>query len=98
MVAVAPGTSSLIEIGAAKLGATMAARRSKRDGRGGIFAFIGELFGTVAALACLTVAAFTVGFAVGMAAAGVAMLLLDFKVAVVRRVRAAGQTPQRGGR
>jgi hypothetical protein len=98
MVAVtANGSASLIELGAAKIGKMAAARKARRDGRSSIFAFIGELLGTVVALACLTVAAFVAGFAVGMVAAGLAVLLLDFKVAVVRRARATA-SPQRGGR
>jgi hypothetical protein len=39
--------------------------------------------GTVVSLACLTVAAFTLGFAIGMAAAGVGLLLVDYKVAAM---------------
>lgn len=99
MVAATPGTTSIIELGATQLGALMARRRARREGRGGIFHFVGEVLGTVLALACLVVSAFVVGFAVGMAAAGVALLLLDFKVAVVRRARAtAHSTPRAGGR
>jgi Flp pilus assembly protein TadB len=91
MVAVpANGNASLIELGAVKLGQLRAARRARRGERGSIFAAIGEVAGTVVALACLTLAAFIgVNVAVGLVVAGIAVLLLDFKVAVVRRTRAA---------
>jgi len=96
MTAIPAGqTSSLIELGAAKIGAVMAGRRAKRDGRGGIFSFLGELFGTLAAMACFVVAAFVVGFAVGMSAAGVALLLIDFKVSMMRRARATAPPVER---
>lgn len=95
MAAVPAGSASIIEIGATKIGAAIAARRAKRAGHGGIFSVIGELLGTVLAMAAFVVAAFTVGFAVGMCVAGVALLLIDFKVAVTRRSRAAAVTPER---
>jgi hypothetical protein len=96
MVAVsANGTSSLIELGAARIGQAMAARRAKRQGRSGIFAFIGEVLGTVLAMAAFTVAAFAVGFVLGMCVTGVAVLLLDFKVSMVRRARATQQPSRR---
>lgn len=90
MVAVpANGSASLIELGAVKLGQMRAARRARRGERGGIFSFLGEVLGTVVALACLTLAAFIgVNVAVGLVVAGIAVLLLDFKVAVIRRARA----------
>ncbi len=95
MAAIPAGqTSSLIELGAAKIGAVMAGRRAKRQGRTGIFAFIGEVFGTLLAMVAFTVAAFAVGFVVGMCVTGVAVLLLDFKVSMTRRARAA-QPPGR---
>lgn len=87
-------TSSLIELGAAKIGAAIAGRRAKRGNRAGIFSFVGELLGTLLAMVAFTVAAFTVGFALGMCVAGVAVLLLDFKVSMTRRARAA-QPPGR---
>lgn len=89
MVAVADGRTSLLEIGAGSLAAVFAARRKRRGDRPGLLSYVGELLGTVLALACLCVAAFVAGFALGMAAAGVALLLLDFKIAVVRRAASA---------
>lgn len=71
----------------------IAALKSRRGAvrRGGIFAIIGELLGTMAALVCFVVAAFAVGFVLGMVVAGIALLLLDLKVALLRRARAAGR-------
>jgi hypothetical protein len=82
-------SASLIESAARWLAASTARRRAKRGSRPGILGAVGEVFGTLLAMGCLSVAAFAVGFALGMAAAGVALLLLDFKVTVVRRTRAA---------
>lgn len=99
MTTAAPPTNgqpvSLLELGAGKVAGLAARRRAKRAARSGrgVWTAVGELAGTVAALACFTIAAFAAGFIVGMAVAGVALLLLDFKVTVVRRARAAG--PQR---
>ena len=89
-------TPSLIELGAAKLATFSATRRQARADRRprGVVSFIGEMLGTLAALACFVVAAFALGFIIGMAVAGVALLLLDFKASMIRRARAA----QRRGR
>lgn len=78
-----------MEVGAAKLGAVLARRRARRAARPrrGVMAFVGEVFGTLAALACFVTAAFTVGFVLGMTVAGLALLVLDFKIALVRRAR-----------
>lgn len=88
MTAERPATS-LLELGAGRLAAAFARRRQRRGNRPGLLAYVGELLGTILALACLTVAAFVgAGLVLGLLAAGVAILLLDFKVAVVRRAMA----------
>jgi len=64
------------------------ARRPRRPGPGvlaRIWAVARGVLGTLAALVCFTVAAFAVGFVLGMAIAGLSFLLLDFKVSVARR-------------
>lgn len=90
---------SLIEIGAAKVAAISAARRSRaasRPDRGpGALSAVGEALGTVAALACFVVAAFALGWVIGFAVTGVALLLLDFKATVIRRARAARRQQRR---
>lgn len=88
---------SLLELGAGKV-AGLAARRRRNRGdrpRRGVMSAVGELLGTLAALACFVIASFAVGFVVGMAVAGVALLLLDFKVTVIRRNRAATRQQRR---
>lgn len=80
---------SLIESGATWLAKSIARRRTVRGQRGGVLGALGELLGTFAALACFVIAAFAAGFVIGMAVSGVALLLADFKVTVVRRSRAA---------
>lgn len=87
--------TSLLEMGARGIAAVAARRREKRAGRPGILAFVGDLLGTLAALTCFVVAAFLVAVALGMAVAGVALLLLDFKVTMIRRTRAAQQPGRR---
>lgn len=99
MVAVPHDTPrvSLIEAGLARF-AAMSGGRSRRATSPGrvrrsVAAFgrgVADTIGTLAALACFTVAAFLVGMVVGMVVAGVALLLLDFKVSVSRRARRAG--------
>ena len=91
-----PGqATSLIEMGAQGIARIAARRRAARAGRPGALAFIGELIGTLAALTCFVVAAFLVTLTLGMAVAGVAMLLLDFKITVIRRARTALQSGRR---
>jgi hypothetical protein len=95
MTTAAPPTS-LIEIVFGAAAKSMARRRQARTARGtrsAVGEYLAEVLGTLLAMSALTVAAFAVAFALGMAVAGVALLLLDFKVAMVRRARAA-----RGGR
>lgn len=88
--ATVPGQStSLIEMGAQGIARFAARRRAARAGRPGALSFLGELSGTLAALTCFVVAAFLVTLALGLAVAGVALLLLDFKITVIRRARAA---------
>lgn len=94
MVAVT-GPTSILELSARGVASFLAARRARRGERGSIFGFLGELLGTLLAMTAFTVAAFAVGFALGMVVAGVALLLLDFKISVVRRARA---TTRRGAR
>lgn len=80
---------SLLEMGVRKVAGIAAGR--KRERTGGLrraLGFVGELVGTVLALACVVVAAFAAGFVIGFLVSGVALLLLDFKVTVVRRARA----------
>lgn len=79
---------SLIEIGARWLAKSIARRRSARSQRSALGQYLAEVLGTLLAMGALTVAAFAVSFALGMAATGVALLLIDFKVTVVRRARA----------
>lgn len=94
--ATVPGqATSLLEIGARGIAAAAARRREKRAGRPGVLAFAAELFGTLAALVCFVIASFAVGFVVGMAVSGVALLLLDFKITVIRRARAATRQQRR---
>lgn len=81
---------SLIEMGVRKM-AGLATKRKRTGAARRAFAFAGELIGTVLALACLVVAAFLLGAVVGFLVSGAALLLLDFKVTVVRRSRAGGQ-------
>lgn len=81
---------SLIEMGVRKV-AGLATKRKRTGAARRAFAFVGELIGTVLALACLVVAAFLLGTVVGFLVSGAALLLLDFKVTVVRRSRAGGQ-------
>lgn len=83
---------SLIEYGFRRMAAARVARRRERTGPGLIrrtVGAVGEVFGTAAALACFVVAAFTAGFVIGFAVSGVALLLLDFKITIVRRARAS---------
>lgn len=90
MVAVQNGASvSLLELGVRKM-TEARAKRPRRQGPGllrRIWAAVSGVLGTLAALVCFTVAAFAVGFVLGMAVAGVSFLLLDFKVSVSRRMR-----------
>lgn len=78
---------SLIEAGFEAI-ATRKAQRPRRQGPGlaaRLWAAVSGVLGTLAALVCFTVAAFAVGFVLGMAVAGVSFLLLDFKVSLMRR-------------
>lgn len=82
---------SLIELAGGKVAAMLAARRARRAGRPsrGIFSMIGQLLGTIVPLGCFVAAGFLVTLALGLAVTGVALLLLDFKITVIRRNRAA---------
>lgn len=86
-------TPSLIELGAAKLGSVMAARRRSRSGRPprGVWSFVGRMLGTLLSMICLVAAAFSASLAAGLVAAGVAFLLLDYKASVIRKQRAEGR-------
>lgn len=78
---------SLIEAGVRKL-AAVKARKVKREGPSRlakVWASLSNVVGTLLALVCFTVAAFAVGFVIGMAVAGISFLLLDFKVSLSRR-------------
>jgi len=83
--------TSLIEMAARGVAGMMARRRQARarKGRSALGEYVVETLGTILAMACLIVAAFTAGAVLGFAASGVALLLVDFKVAVVRRSRSA---------
>jgi fructose-specific phosphotransferase system IIC component len=84
--------TSLLELGARKVAGFAARRKRERTGAGRrALSFVGEVLGTVLALACVVVAAFAAGFVIGFLVSGLALLLLDFKVTVVRRSRAGGQ-------
>lgn len=89
MVAVQNGAQvSLLELGVRKM-TEARAKRAPRQGPGLLrrcWAAVSGVLGTLAALVCFVVAAFAVGFVLGMAVAGVAFLLLDFKVSVARRI------------
>lgn len=80
---------SLIEMGVRKV-AGLATKRKRTGATRRVLAFVGELLGTVLALACVVVAAFATGFVIGFLVSGAALLLLDFKITVVRRTRASG--------
>lgn len=98
MVALQEGgvvSPSLIEVGARKLASVRAARRDGHTSSGTLAGlrrawdgFLG-IVGTLAALVFFVTAAFHLpgvfGSVFGWAVAGVAMLLLDFKVSLVRR-------------
>jgi len=84
---------SLIEVGARKLTEIRAAAANRATGnkRGklrSVFGIVGDVLGTLVALVFFVIAAFLVGAIVGFAVAGLAMLLLDFKISLVRRARA----------
>jgi hypothetical protein len=83
--------TSLVEMAARGVAGMMARRRQARSrkGRSAVGEYLTETLGTILAMACLTVAAFTAGAVLGFVASGVALLLVDFKVAVVRRSRSA---------
>lgn len=82
--------TSLVEMAARGVAGMLARRRQARarQGRSALGEYLAECLGTVLAMVCLTVAAFTAGAVLGFAVSGVALLLVDFKVAVVRRARA----------
>lgn len=87
---------SLLELGAGKVAGLVARRKDRGDRpRRGVVSAVGELLGTLAALACFVIASFAVGFVVGWVVAGVALLLLDFKITVIRRNRAATRQQRR---
>jgi hypothetical protein len=92
IVTTAAPPTSLVEIALTAMARGMARRREARARRGtpsAIAEYVTGILGTLLAMGCLTVAAFTVGFALGFTVAGIALLLLDFKAAVVRRARHA---------
>lgn len=80
---------SLIESGATWLAKSIARRRSARGQRSALGQYLAEVLGTLLAMGCLSVAAFAVGFALGMAVAGVSLLLIDYEVTKVRRARSS---------
>lgn len=86
---------SLIDIGLRWVAASAARRRTRRGNRPSLLAPLGQLLGTLAALTAFTIAAFAVGFALGMTISGVALLLLDFKISRVRRGYAASRPARR---
>ena len=90
MVAVQGQPTSLVEMAARGIAGMLARRRQARarQGRSAIGEYLAECLGTVLAMVCLTVAAFAVAYALGFLASAVALLLLDFKITVVRRSRA----------
>src|SRR5690348_11435894 len=82
---------SLVELGARKLAAVGTDRRARKAQRDrpatpAVTRQVAlDIMGTLVALVFFVTAAFLVGQVVGFAVAGVAMLLLDFKVSVSRR-------------
>jgi hypothetical protein len=86
------GAPSLIEMGARKLAAVRSNRKTPRDRPAWLrttWGVLGDILGTLVALVFFVVAAFLAGPIIGYAVAGVAMLLLDFKVSVSRQARAS---------
>ncbi len=80
---------SLLGMGVRKVAEVSARRRATPRVRTGAarraLSGVAEALGTIAALLCLTVAVFVAaGLATGLASAGVAILLLDFKVTAIR--------------
>lgn len=88
---------SLIEAGASWVTKTAAKRRSRPDRRPrGVLSFIGELLGTLVAMALFVAAAFVVvGLGAGLAVAGVAVLLVEAKATIIRRERAGRSAVRR---
>lgn len=81
---------SLLESGFHAIGRARA-RRPRKQGPGLLrraWGAVSGLLGTVAALVCLAIAGFGLGFFIGMAGVGLALLLLDTKVTLVQRARA----------
>jgi hypothetical protein len=97
MVALQNDSPSLVEMGVRKLVDIRAERHDKKAQRDPLawprrtWRVVSDILGTLVALVFFVIAAFLVGSIVGFAVAGVAMLLLDFKVSVSRRARAANE-------